>query len=144
MALFTVGQVLTAAELNQAINNSTYVTGTGASTASTSYVNPAGMPAVAFTVNTRVRVFISANLQNLSAGETSFVSVALSGTNTVAATDGLALWYLAHDANEQGQFGTTFEIGGLSPGSTTFTMKVRAGGGTAVISNCIMGIDWRA
>jgi hypothetical protein len=144
MPLYTAGQVLTAAQLNNSVDNSTYVTGTGNSTTSNSYVTLAGLPAVAFTVSNRVRIHYSANLQNNTAGQAAFVSVALSGANTVGSTDVASISYTAPVANYQDQRGSFVEIGGLTPGSTTFTMQIRASGGTATVSNCNLCVQWLA
>lgn len=100
------------------------------STASTSYVDlTTTTDSVTTTVGASgmVFVFLKAQFQN-SGANYCYCSVALSGANTVAASDNYclvaapnAVWYGA---------GVPVVLTGLTPGETTFKMKYRVSAGT--------------
>lgn len=69
-----------------------------------------------------------------------FVSVAVSGASTVAASDANGFEFQNVTANGTNQLGVTYILTGLTPGSTTFKMKYRvqtggSGAGTGTFSN---------
>jgi hypothetical protein len=112
---------------------------TSQTTTSTTYTDLATVgPTVTLDVgaNGLALVSVFGHLQNSTAsGESAFIGIALSGANTVAANDNRALRYQPWTANAFGQFGATFLFGGLTPGSTTFTLKYRTTAGTATFVN---------
>lgn len=109
---------------------------TDETTSSAPYVDLATVgPSVTVTVNTQVRVTISCNMYNAASAGAFSIGVALSGANTVAAADAKALRtpsILGSTASPG--FGLTRVVyfSGLTPGSTTFTLKY---GTTAVTTH---------
>lgn len=96
-------------------------------TTSTSYTDLATAgPAVTVTTGTRVLVILSSLMFNSGANNT-WMSVAVSGATTLAASDTNAMVLT-------GTSGATcsviFELTGLTAGSNTFTAKYRVTGGT--------------
>lgn len=90
-------------------------------------------PAVTFTVPSsgKVEVTVSGQLFN-SAGNFTLMGFALSGGNTLAASDSKALLVFGVNAV---QAGIPILLTGLTPGSTTFTAKYRVSGGTGTFIN---------
>jgi hypothetical protein len=121
-----------AAAINTLVNGTqTAFVATQETTTSTTY---ADLTTVTDTVTATVGqsglvwVMLSAVLINSVQANTTYVGVALSGANTVAASDnyaGLAQGYV-------GQITSTvwFPMTGLAPGATTFKMKYRVSAGT--------------
>lgn len=64
-----------------------------------------------------------------------YIGVALSGTNTVAASDTSCLQLVSYANNVQMQMGTALLLTGLTSGSTTFKMKYRVYTGTGTFAN---------
>lgn len=73
-----------------------------------------------------VEVTITSQISN-SGGNHSYMGYAVSGANTIAATDTKAI-YIA--TTNVARFSGTFLLTGLTAGSTTFTAKYKVGGGT--------------
>ena len=101
------------------------------STTSTSYVDLSTVgPQVTVTTGTEVLVFLTCAQSNDNAGDSSFMTVAVSGATTRAAIDDDALQlvsainFASHRATR-----TTF-LTGLTAGSNTFTAKYRSDSGT--------------
>jgi hypothetical protein len=111
---------------------------TSETTASTSYTD---LTTVTDTVTATIgsnglaAVLIHALMQNTVFTAISFLSFALSGANTVAASDTTAIEYQAFAANAFHQGGTAVLMTGLSPGSTTFKLKYKVSAGTGSFSN---------
>lgn len=104
------------------------VVATDETTATTSYTDlTTPGPAVTVTVPASGKVLIGWSAQLYDVTGNAFMSVALSGENTVAATDDYCLF--VPTAAGSGQFAFATMLEGLTPGSTTFTCKYRAGGG---------------
>jgi hypothetical protein len=80
-------------------------------------------PSVTFDVpaSGKVLVSVSAQMVNFVGGNAAIVGVALSGANTLAASDDNAILVSATALMMSGQVPLT----GLTPGSTTFTVKYR-------------------
>ena len=77
-----------------------------------------------------VIVFLSATISNNTVADAAFMSFAVSGANTVAATDDFSLLTTEASSAQQGA-GVPFLLTGLTAGATTFKAKYRvAGGGT--------------
>jgi hypothetical protein len=64
-----------------------------------------------------------------------YVSLALSGANTQAASTQLGLVFVPAYANWISQSGDAFALPGLNPGSTTFKLKYQVQGGTGTFGN---------
>lgn len=75
--------------------------------------------------------YISNNTSNFS----NFVGFAISGANTVAPTDTMAIQFESYGANAFGQYGATFLVTGLTAGSTTFSINYRVDGNTGTFKN---------
>ncbi len=82
-----------------------------------------------------VMVCIYAQIGGNAAGAQGYMSFAMSGNNTAAASDDTAIMarYSA-SSSLMGWLGSPFVLTGLTPGSTTFKAKYKSGGGTATFS----------
>lgn len=115
----------------------TALVATSQTATSTSYGDLATTgPAVTVTIgaNGLALVCLSASMTNSSAGgDGALTSFAISGATTMAAgTSPYILFYQTWTTSSLGEFGATWLVTGLTPGSTTFTVKYAAfSGGTA-------------
>ena len=101
-------------------------------TTSTSYTNLTTTgPAVTVTVpaSGRVLVMLSVKAWNSIANEGNYMAHAMSGANTSSGSDAF-LRASGPSTTDAGMTSSIYEVGGLTPGSTTFTAKYRVGGGT--------------
>jgi hypothetical protein len=108
---------------------------TAETTTSTTYTDLATPgPAVTVTVpaSGKVLVSVTSGMKNSNASNPTFMSFAVSGATTQAATDTRALSLLGNNFQ---QASASFVLTGLTPGSTTFTAKYRTDGGTATFQN---------
>ena len=81
-------------------------------------------------------VLLYAAIGNTTAGAISYVSYAVSGANTIAASDAQSLYFqIASGAGNAGASGTMFFLTGLATGSTTFKMKYRVSANTGNFAN---------
>jgi hypothetical protein len=102
---------------------------TSQSITNTSFVDLATVgPEVTVIVPASGKIFISfgANMTVGTSGNSSRMTYALSGANTVAASDSVSLRAI-HSATTGTSAYVTGIISGLNPGSTTVTMKYRSG-----------------
>lgn len=112
------------------------ITTTSETTTSTSYVDLATVTDTVTTtvgVNGILQIGIYAAFSNSGTGA-SYVSFALSGTNTLAANDTYSI-LLSGTANAQFNLGNAFILTGLVAGSTTVKMKYKVQSGTGTYSN---------
>lgn len=82
----------------------------------------------------KVKLGISAGIGNSSSGVYSGVAYSSSGANTISASDDTGLFHRSNVGigGAEVTVSMVFMITGLTPGSTTFTMKFRSStGGTA-------------
>lgn len=106
-------------------------------TASTSavqtYFAPTGAPAVTTTIgaNGQALVTINGYMSNNTAFSIIYLSFAISGATTRAASDAYSTIYQTFGANALSQQGATFLVTGLAAGSTTFTFQARTNSNTA-------------
>lgn len=103
---------------------------TSQTTASTSYVDLATTSSVTVTTGTSALVTVSCNAQNLTGGASVYMSFAISGATTTAASDTYATWY-RNSTNYQTALSNTFLVT-LTAGSNTFTTKFRVDAGTGI------------
>ena len=101
------------------------------STSSTTYTNlTTSGPAVTVTTGTTAVVCLSVSANKSGVGNTAFISVAVSGATTLAASDTNS----ASGAEALSTAGVSINrvlvLTGLTAGSNTFTMKYRVDGGT--------------
>lgn len=111
---------------------------TGQSMGATSYGDMASVgPSVTVTIgaNGLAYIVITAQLSNNNLNSFTFASFVASGANTIAASDLRAALQKAIVANDDGTRTFSYLATGLTPGSTTFTMKYRVSSGTATIGN---------
>lgn len=103
---------------------------TAQTTTSTSYVDLATVgPSIAnVTVGTRGLLFYGCQLSNDTSGQTSIM--APTGATLVSASDSQGLSLKAAAANQSMQASYTLFLGGMTPGTYTFTPKYRVTGGT--------------
>lgn len=80
-------------------------------------------------------VMISSYISIGTSNSAALVSFAVSGANTISASDINAFEYQAYTANSESQLGTSITLIGLTAGSTTFKMKYRVSSGTASFKN---------
>ena len=98
-------------------------------TTSTSYTDLATAgPAVTVTTGTKALVMINAEIYG-GAGFAQYMSFAVSGATTVAASDNFSI---GNSGTNQIGTGTTFLVTGLTAGSNVFTVKYRVTAGTGV------------
>ena len=122
--------------LNSTVNGtaSAYVA-TNESTGSTSYVDlTTTTDSVTVTISSSgmALVLVYAALSNANNGGQSFMSYAVSGATTVAASDASSInVQVVTGAGNAGSFGNMFLHTGLTPGSNTFKLKYRCVTGTA-------------
>jgi len=104
---------------------------TSQTTTNTSYTNLATTgPVVTVTTGTRALVFGNAFMSSNSIGQKSWISCAVSGATTLAASDIISGEFQAYGSNAEyrGGFATLFKA--LNAGSNTFTMQYRVSAGT--------------
>jgi hypothetical protein len=113
--------------------------GPNATTTSTSYTNLADFgPSVSVTTGTQAIVLFRTECHNSTLDALSAASVAVTGATTVAASDA---WCVSTNglgvatANQQNSRSSVHMFTGLTAGINTFTMKYRAGSGTAGFLN---------
>lgn len=107
-------------------------TGTTTSTSYTATLSgtPGTNPEVTVTVGANGLLLVGWGSQTSNSGaNNNFVSVALSGANTVASTDD----YAEIGGQEARAFGRTVLLTGLTAGSTTVTMQYRTTAGTLTV-----------
>lgn len=102
--------------------------GGGGSTSSTSYVST-GAPAVTLNTGTSALVTIEATHYSSTIGCNAYISVAVSGATTIAASDANGLVEYDKLSNYLERYSRTFKLTGLTAGSNTFTQNYRVGGG---------------
>lgn len=117
---------------------------TGETTTSTSYTDlSTGGPAVTVTVGNNGMVLVTIYCYGIASGNASayaLASVAISGANTVAAADaGASNVTIKNQTSSTGSTGDVSHtasvlLTGLTPGSTTFTMKYRVTAGTGTFT----------
>lgn len=140
------GDIVTANLANASVTADKLGTGAAAAFVATSETTPSNTYADLATVTDTVAVTIGANgvaLVSIAAhvalgtasGESVFVGFAVGGATTIAATDTLAFQYQPWTAGAFGQYGNTFLVTGLAPGSTTFKMKYRVSSNTGTFFN---------
>lgn len=107
-------------------------------TTSTSYTDAAGVViSLDVTVSALGLLLVGFNgsIFNNTAAAEGYVTVELSGANTVAAADDRAVTYKAYGANTFGQMGTVHAFTGLSPGATTIKLKYKVSAGSGIFGN---------
>lgn len=127
-----LGNAVKAALLHIVSGATGAVVATSESTSSTSYVD---LTTATDTVTTTIGasgkalVILSANLWNSGASQASFMSFAMSGANTAAADDSLAIMQRTQAVGQTfaGAVSGVFLLTGLTAGSTTFKAKYRSG-----------------
>lgn len=142
---WTVGQVLTAAAMNQQLRDNMIdldrrTTATGATVATSQTTTSASSvdlttvgPAVTVTIGSTGRAMVSlyCAMNNSVSGDVVFMGFALTGANTVATSDAQSLAFTSPTAGGGIRFGAAWLMQGLTAGSTTFTAKYRISvGGT--------------
>lgn len=92
-------------------------------------------PAITATTGTMALVAVSATLSNNTSGQNSYVSYAISGATTTAASDDRAQLLTAAATNQAFRASHWYLETGLTAGSNTFTAQYRVTGGTGSWSN---------
>jgi hypothetical protein len=109
-------------------------------TTSTSYTNLGDGVSTSVTVatGTSALVLLYANFFNSVNATNTWVSFAVSGATTIAASDSFSLM---HNYNGGKRFGVPFYVNGtLTPGNNTFTMKYRVTGNTGTYTTRRIGV----
>lgn len=108
----------------------------GQTTTSTTYASllTAG-PAVTATTGARALVIGDAFISSNSIGQKSWISCAVSGATTIAASDTISHEFQVYGSNAEhrGTFATLFKA--LTPGANTFTMQYRVSAGTSTFQD---------
>jgi len=141
LAVGTNAQVLTAdstaatglkwATAAASFNTGYAYTNGGEATTSTSYTNLTTTTSVTVTTGTKALVSIAANIETVASGEP-YVSFAVSGATTVAASDDYSGFCFNSAASMQVTSGRAIVLTGLTAGSNTFTLKYRNVSGTSI------------
>lgn len=142
----TAGRIFVTTAANaiaeRAITDNTVAT--SETTTSTTYVDLTTVgPAVTATTGTRALVLVYCQLFNSALGNQGFMSIAVSGASTVAASDTWAIVYESSAANDALAVGTMHLFTGLTAGSNTFTAKYRVTAGTGTFLNrnmCVIAL----
>lgn len=101
----------------------------GGSTSTAVYADLATVgPTVTVNTNTSVVCYISAAVYPTTSAGNAFISFAVSGATTVAASDDNSVWTTTAYAFNTMRLATAVVITGLTPGSNTFTMKYKTSG----------------
>ena len=115
-------------------NTQVTTSGTTASTSYTSTLSGSTAPAATVTIGSNGILLVIWRAQSQNSGaNNNHTSVALSGANTVAASDNYCT--LNQSTAPVTGYGTSHMFTGLSTGSTTVTMNYRVSGGTGTFSN---------
>jgi len=80
-------------------------------------------------------VTVTGQLSNSTNNRLCYMSFAVSGATTVAASDATAILYNTSVANTAAQMSATYLVTGLTSGSNTFTAKYRASANTCTFVN---------
>jgi hypothetical protein len=105
-------------------------------TTNTSYTNLATTgPVVTVTTGAKALVFGAAFMSSNSIGQKSWISCAVSGATTLAASDIISHEFQVYGSNAEhrGTFATLFKA--LNAGSNTFTMQYRVSAGTTTFQD---------
>jgi|LakMenEpi03Aug12_release.lakeMendotaPanAssembly.Ray.scaffolds.fasta_scaffold557822_1 hypothetical protein len=118
---------------------------TSQTTTSTTYTDLATAgPAVTITTGTKALVIVSAGLAQGSIGNRIYMSYAVSGATTIAASDTNCLQVSVYQAtNQMLRSSSVSRLSTLTAGSNTFTAKYRTNGGTATIADreiCVINL----
>jgi len=153
LGIGTAGQVLkvnsgaTAPEWGSAaggsFNTGSAVVATGEATTSTSYVALTTALAVTVTTGTKALVSIGTRCGNsATTNVTQYMSFAISGATTVAASDqyGIGFNYFGSTINYQPVQNGTFLVTGLTAGSNTFSTRYRTNGDNLTFTNRIISV----
>lgn len=153
--LNTNNSVVTANITNASVTANKLATGAANATVNTSETTTSTSYTDLATTTDSVTVTIGANglalvaIQSFGSDSIAnakiYVSFAVSGANTIAASDTTGLYLQMYAANAEIQAGTTVLLTGLNAGSTTFKMKYRvdtggSGSGTGTFKNRRIGV----
>jgi len=107
------------------------------STSSASYTDLATVTSVTVTTGASALCVWHCTTLNATSNAGIFVSIAVSGATTVAATDTIANYYQSPSSSLglYVPYASGHIFTGLTPGSNTFTMKFRTNAGTAFFDN---------
>jgi hypothetical protein len=104
-------------------------------TTSTSYTDLTTVQSVTLTTGTKAAISLTTYAGQSGNTNETYISVAVSGATTLAASDTNSLRYKAPVATAVFTLGGTMYISGLTAGSNTFTMKFRVQGGTGTFQS---------
>jgi hypothetical protein len=109
---------------------------TSETTTSTSYtaLTTAG-PAITCTTRTKALVFFGAKLENTTVDVSAFVSVAVSGATTIAASDEWCLTLDGAAAANANRWGMAKLFDNLTAGSNTFTLQYKVAANTGTFAD---------
>lgn len=102
---------------------------TSLATSSASYTDLSDGPNATVTVTVGVSGVLLVGYSCSISGANGFVSVAVTGASSITENDGWALKGLS------GQVGRTYLFTGLTPGTTTVTMKYKSSSGSITFAN---------
>jgi hypothetical protein len=125
----TAGSIFVATGTNAIAERTpaTALVATSQATTNTSYTDLATVgPAVTVTTGVAALVHINCSLFNATATNGSFMSYAVSGASTVAASDSRSLSIINNGTVTGNSYGISFLQTDLTPGSNTFTAKYRS------------------
>ena len=104
---------------------------TNQTTSSTSFTDLATAgPSVTLVTGTTALVAFNTFMNLDPANEAAYISIAISGASTIAASNDIAAEFYVPSTTAQGTIGKTLIIGGLTAGTNTFKMQYRVNTGT--------------
>lgn len=110
-------------------------------TTSTSYTDLATTgPSVTVTHGVYAVIFWSARIQNDTLNQDTYMSWAMSGSNTRVAADLYSIRQDGVAAGNAWRVGSVDIISTMTPGTTTFTSKYRVAGGTGTFDDRFIGV----
>lgn len=117
---------------------------TSQTTAVQTFIDLATAQSITVTVGNSGKLLVGiscSDAQNSTTNAQAWISFALTGSNTVAAgVNTLELKYQAYTNNAAGSIAGTAMLTGLTPGSTTVTMKFRASANTATFAGRLLWV----
>ena len=107
-------------------------------TSSSSYTDLATTTSVTLTTGTKALVILSSRLRSYDGEADVYISYAVSGSTTIAASDATSLW---RKGSNNMRFSVVDRVSTLTAGSNTFTMKFKTNGNLAAVDRQIEVID---
>jgi hypothetical protein len=107
-------------------------------TSSGTYTDLSTVTSVTLTTGTKALVILSSRLRSYDGEADVYISYAVSGSTTIAASDATSMW---RKGSNNMRFSIVDRVSTLTAGSNTFTMKFKTNGNLAAVDRQITVID---